>query len=402
MSTKLIRQPTDAFRLGDFLLTSLKDESWNEFRAAIAFVKQSGTKHIKEAVDDFSRRGRVRLSVGIDVGGTSAEGFSDLLEALDARGDIWIFHNAGNPTFHPKVYLFKNDQSADLVVGSGNLTEGGLYTNYEASMRMRLDLRREEHVAILREAEEMLDFFCLEQEGLCYKLDGKLLERLVADGEVPTEAQSREVEEGRGKKTEAAAAKTSIFKRVAVPAAPARPREAPDLPEEAYAEEEVVVEVPPPAAAQAGNYKVFLMTLQRTDVGVGQTTAGTSRRSPEIFIPLAGRDADTDFWGWPGQFVEDASRPGKMDRFGVKMRIGTTIIDVNMMTWPVKHDFRLRSESLRSAGSVGDILRIERADGKGGFTYYVEVIPQGTTQYDDYLPLCVNPVRNSAKRWGYC
>lgn len=399
--TKLIRQPTDAFRLGDLLLTSLKDESWTEFRAAIAFVKQSGTKHIKKALDDFSRRGRVRLSVGIDSGGTSAEGVGDLLDALEGRGDIWVFHNAGTPTFHPKVYLFKNDQSAELVVGSGNLTEGGLYTNYEASLRMRLDLRREDHLLIFREAEEMLDYFCLEQEGLCYKLDGELLGRLVTDGEVPTEAQSREVEEGRGKKTETAAARTSIFKRVAVPAAPARPRETPDLPEEAYAEEDIVVEVPPPAAAQPGTYKVFLMTLQKTDVGVGQITAGTSRRSPEIFIPLAGRDADPDFWGWPGLFAEDSSRPGKMDRFGVKMRIGTEIVDVNMMTWPVKHDFRLRSESLRSAGSVGDILRIERADGTSGFTYYVEIIPQGTTQYDDYLPLCVNPVRNSAKRWGY-
>ena len=35
----------------------------------------------------------------------------------------------------------------------------------------------------------------------------------------------------------------------------------------------------------------FLMTLQRTDVGVGQTTTGTSRRSPEIFVPLSARDA---------------------------------------------------------------------------------------------------------------
>ena len=28
------------------------------------------------------------------------------------------------------------------------------------------------------------------------------------------------------------------------------------------------------------------MTLQQTDVGTGQVTEGTSRRSPEIFIPL--------------------------------------------------------------------------------------------------------------------
>jgi len=401
MTTKIIRQPTDTFRLGDFLLTSLQNESWLEFRAAIAFVKRSGTKHIKKALADFSGRARVRLSVGIDSGGTSAEGLRDLLDSLDGRGEAWIFHNAGSSTFHPKIYLFKNDDAADLVVGSGNLTEGGIYTNYEASVRVTLDLGTEEHVALLAQIEEFLDGFCRKQEGLSYVLDGELLARLISDGEVPTEAQAREVEEGRGKKTDGTEVRTSIFKRVGVPAAPQVRRELPDLPEEAFAEEEVVVEEPPPADAQAGTYDVFLMTLQKTDVGVGQTTAGTSRRSPEIFIPLSARDADPVFWGWSSQFVADAAKPGKMDRFGVKMRIGTAIVDVNMMTWPDKHDFRLRSEHLRSAGSIGDILKIERANGSSGFTYYVEIIPQGTVEYGGYLARCINPVRNSFKRWGY-
>ncbi len=85
------------------------------------------------------------------------------------------------------------------------------------------------------------------------------------------------------------------------------------------------------------------------------------------------------------------------------MRIGTAIVDVNMMTWPIKHDFRLRSEALRSAGNIGDILRIESTEGKNGFAYYVEIIPQGTIHYDQYLELCVNQVHssNSKKRWGY-
>lgn len=61
----------------------------------------------------------------------------------------------------------------------------------------------------------------------------------------------------------------------------------------------------------------------------------------------------------------------------------------------------MRSESIRSAGNIGDILRLERADGGGGFSYYIEVIPQGTTHYNEYLALCLNEVRNSEKKWGY-
>ena len=288
------------------------------------------------------------------------------------------------------------------MVGSGNLTEGGLFTNYEASLRVSLDLTNGEHAVLLAEVETMLDRWCDAQEGICYRLDADLLKLITDRGIVPTEAQSREVEEGRGDKSKGDG-ESPVFKRMSVPAAPMvrKDQAADDLPDEALSEEEVEVAPPEPAAPQRGHYSVFLMTLQQTDVGRGQTTQGTSQRSPEIFIPLAARDADPEFWGWPGLFTEDTSKPGKMDRFGVRMRVGTSIVDVNMMTWPDKHDFRLRSESIRSAGNVGDILRMERADGTGGFTYYVEVIPQSTIQHSASLALCVNTVRGSVRRWGY-
>ena len=54
-----------------------------------------------------------------------------------------------------------------------------------------------------------------------------------------------------------------------------------------------------------GKVRIFAMTLQNTDVGKGQTTPGTSRRSPEIYIPLIARNFAPDFWGWPNKFIED-------------------------------------------------------------------------------------------------
>ena len=143
------------------------------------------------------------------------------------------------------------------------------------------------------------------------------------------------------------------------------------------------------------------MTLQQTDVGRGQVTTGASQRSPEIFIPLAARNEQPAFWDYPHAFTEDSRRPGKLDRTGVRMLLGATVVDVNMMTWPVKHDFRLRSEALRSAGHVGDILRIERTDGVRGYTYHVTIIPNGSALYPVMKAQCVNPVRNSDKAWGY-
>ena len=83
------------------------------------------------------------------------------------------------------------------------------------------------------------------------------------------------------------------------------------------------------------------------------------------------------------------------------MRLGAVIITVSMMTWPDRHDFRLRSEPLRSAGSVGDILRMEKVSTLADYEYDVEVIQKGTRHHQAYFDLCVQPVRNSKKRFGY-
>ena len=72
-----------------------------------------------------------------------------------------------------------------------------------------------------------------------------------------------------------------------------------------------------------------------------------------------------------------------------------------MMTWPDRRDFRLRSGPLRSAGEIGDILRIEKVAPGLRFDYYVEIIPRGTIAHDHHLPLCTDTVRNSKKRYGY-
>lgn len=36
--------------------------------------------------------------------------------------------------FHPKVYYFRHEKSISILAGSANLTGGGLYTNFEASV----------------------------------------------------------------------------------------------------------------------------------------------------------------------------------------------------------------------------------------------------------------------------
>jgi hypothetical protein len=310
---------------------------------------------------------------------------------------VIIFNNPKGFTFHPKTYLFKTDEHADLLIGSGNLTEGGMFTNYEAGIRLRLDLSEKDDIAFLKSIEETLDRWADLKSGTARVLTYDFLSKLVARGLVPIEALS--VPDSEDRATRNTGAKTgadeeSLFNGTSIPRAPSTGRPA------------TVVRSAQPTAARATTTRTvtragnrgFVMVLQKTDVGVGQTTKGTSRRSPEVFIPLKARDADPDFWGWPARFIDS---PTKYDRPGVRMRLGTEIISVNIMGWKLKRDLRLRHERLRSAGSVGDILKMEKAPAGRGFEYDVQVVLQGTPMHPVYLARCTETVSNSRKTFGY-
>ena len=397
---KFVHQPSPSNRLGDYLKDNLSG-SWTHFRAAVAFVKRSGTRHIETALTAFSRIGHVEIIVGIDHRGTSSEGLQDLLDAVSPKGRVIVFHNRLPFTFHPKVYLFKSPTAAAVIIGSGNLTEGGLFTNYEAALRLCLDLADPDQAAFLRSIEQVLDTWSDPSTGTALALDDLLLGQLTAMGLTPLEALAAPDPGDADRDDDTRPGRTGFpfaaWAEARAPLVLGRPPAS-----EASARGMVgLAPSPAPKPYTAFGVTGFVMTLQRTDVGVGQATPGTSRRSPEIFIPLAARDANPDFWNWPGAFVADPKKPGKRDRQGVRMRLGGTIIAVNMMTWPDKRDFRLRNEALRSAGNVGDVLHMEKVGPSTGYEYYVEVIPQGTSLHPVYLARCRQSVRNSKKKYGY-
>lgn len=428
---QFITQPFGEVRLGEFLLSHFADPQWTSFRAAVAFVKRSGTQHIRQPLLNFSNHGTVRLSAGVDLYGTSREGLTDLLNSTP-NGQIYIYRNSGQYTFHPKVYLFKSAQHADVIVGSGNLTGGGLFTNYEASLAARLDLAVEADAAFLQVIEATLDVWSQPQVGTCYLLSPEFLEQLVAAGLVRSEAQLAAMQHaqppapppdapaagaGGGAGAPGGAPAAPLFVSTAVPPAPAIVQAAAQAQEVELAVEAAELPsaavLPPPGIVpyQGTGVTSFVMTLQNTDVGVGQTTAGTSRRSPEVFIPLAALDQHPDFWTFPAQFTPDtawdAAHPqhrrnglGKLDRMNVPMRIGV-VQSVRMFFNPRKGDFRLGNEALRSSGHVGDILLVRRVDPTNGFEYDIQVAPQGSPLFAQLTPFCNTPVPHSPKHFGY-
>ena len=399
---KLILQPFSRQSLGGFLKSELgkTNSKWKSFQAAVAFVKYSGVQHILNELKGFVQQGKyVRIVLGIDQYGSSHEGIAGLLEAVADTGELWINHDINKyVTFHPKLYLFEGESEAVVIIGSGNLTQGGLYTNDEASIVCELNLSNIEDQIFLNEVKVALDGWCNPTMEHVKRIDEVLLETLLAVDYIRTETRSSGEDEAqirddqkRRSLTDKMASKPRLFGRGPHRNFPAKPRLGRGV--------GPIIEEPP--SVDDSEPRGFVMTLMRTDVGSGQTTPGTSRRSPEIFVPLSARNMFPKFWQWPDAFVEDDTKPGKFDRMGVLMRLAGEIIQVNMMTWPDKHDFRLRSEALRSAGQVGDIFRLELTENSQEFAYYVEIIPAGTSAYDEHLSLCSNKTPNSKRMWGY-
>ncbi len=177
---------TIACRFGVELADFLASNRWTRFDAAVAWVRHSGLRHIMPALADFLQRGgAMRFVVGIDIENTSKDGLEDLL-ALKPYGDIQtvIRHNEHPAvTFHPKVYLFSNDEHARIIVGSNNLTESGLFTNVEAGLQMDAAVTD----AVIVQMLSALDSWCDPTGNLARVLDQDLLIALEQGGYIAPE-----------------------------------------------------------------------------------------------------------------------------------------------------------------------------------------------------------------------
>lgn len=178
--------PKNEGSVGSRVLAELRSGMWKELRIAMAFARRSGVRYLSEAIREFSRNGRVQVVVGVKSLPTTTEALKELMAAVAKNGEVRVFHHQQGPTFHPKMYLFKAPGKAFAIVGSGNLTGGGLFGNYEAFLSIKLDCTRQADKKLLESMEEALDRWSKPSE-VSRLLDTALLEKLVASGYVVPE-----------------------------------------------------------------------------------------------------------------------------------------------------------------------------------------------------------------------
>lgn len=110
-------------------------------RIAIAFLKYSGIKVIEKSLDQcLKNNGSVEIIAGLDFKTTDPQSMHYLIQLQKSTPNLKFYCygdkdvNKNSIVFHPKIYLFQGKRETTGIVGSTNLTGGGLMTNFEANV----------------------------------------------------------------------------------------------------------------------------------------------------------------------------------------------------------------------------------------------------------------------------
>ncbi len=107
---------------------------------AVAFLKQSGVNTIKDSLlMSLDKGGLFELIVGLDFKTTDPKAMKYFIDLSKQYKGVHFYcygdkgENKNDIVFHPKIYLFRNPKEMVSIIGSTNLTQGGLMSNFEVN-----------------------------------------------------------------------------------------------------------------------------------------------------------------------------------------------------------------------------------------------------------------------------
>lgn len=166
----------------------LRCETAEKFIVSTAFMTEAGISLIGDALSSVATR--TEVFVGIRNGITTAQGLETALEL----GCQVFTVDTGLRTriFHPKLYYGSAPDSAEIIVGSANLTVGGLSANIEASLHetFSLGIQKDREFAQQLEAK-FADLKSDHPEHVVQIVDQSGIDELLGSGRVVDEDDTR-------------------------------------------------------------------------------------------------------------------------------------------------------------------------------------------------------------------
>ncbi len=127
----------DSKKLVEILLRAMAKS--NRLRIAVAFVSTRGISLLEQGLQDCIRRNcYVEFILGVDLYVTDSEALQNLYQLSKANQNVKLYcyrgsNSEGNSEaiYHPKLYIADQTSVVTTIIGSSNLTEGGLRSNVE-------------------------------------------------------------------------------------------------------------------------------------------------------------------------------------------------------------------------------------------------------------------------------
>ena len=322
------------------------------FRAAVGYASEDGVRRLANALRELIKRGgTAEVIVGLNQAtGQTVDALRCLVEICGETG-VYVFYDRRAPTFHPKVYaLIERSGKGHLWVGSSNLTGAGLAANYECNFHLVIEPGVTDSVST-----EIDDFFTsIRSRTYCRPATSELLDRIselsLADAATVDSRLSRETRRQLD----------ALFR----PAAARRPR------------------ISRPA---------FIMVLANNDVS-------GRRGEPYFLVPIAARDRNPQFWGWPFRRRHGYNDPTNPINAEVNIEGRTVTENRRMYFVEGRTEFRFVSPAIYRLGTsyAGSLLLIEGL----AAGYKLTLVPRGDRRFSGLLRYATN-ISSNQKMWGY-
>ena len=149
MATKIQILSNTNYSLADVLKSELMEST--QVKIAVAFLRRTGIDEIYKSLDYAMNvnNAKIEIIAGLDFKTTDTNALIALREIEDSQKNFSFYcfgdkrDNYNELVFHPKIYLFETSLSKNTkftsVIGSSNLTGGGLTSNFEVNSVFKED-----------------------------------------------------------------------------------------------------------------------------------------------------------------------------------------------------------------------------------------------------------------------
>ena len=169
----------------DAVRTLLDIQNPDRIIISVAFMTHGGLSLVRESIARAADR--TTILAGIRNGITSAQG---LQLAVEMGCSIYAVDTGTRAAiFHPKIYFAYNPNEAQIIVGSANLTIGGLNSNIEASLCLAIDRSNPHGATLVDDVRGKFDEMMAEYREHVFRIPNEdLIQELLDAGRVIDES----------------------------------------------------------------------------------------------------------------------------------------------------------------------------------------------------------------------